>query len=196
MGQSERNSASKACSSCGRQRQDLVGTLRLAERLGPSCGEHEIRPQRSQVEARGAVEAELAVERPHGCGAPVRLRAHEYGAGVQVTVQQRLGAGHETVLGEADLAEHSPVAAEGVDIGLVARQHRVVLVLDVRLGEDEILGDLAQFGVDRAGEQPLLLDRVQAEHRGGEGRAGDVAADLGRRPTLHLTAVQLAAPDP
>ena len=71
----------------------------------------------------------------------------------------------------------------------------VVLVLEVGLGEHEVLGDPAQLRVARGHEARLALLRLQPEVRGPERDPGDERADRRGRARVDLAVVERAAPD-
>ena len=90
--------------------------------------------------------------------------------------------------------------APGLDVPIVNRMAvrpcEVPLVAGERVGQDELLRDPAQLGVDGLRE-PVLADlRVEAEIGGVDRDPGDEAAQDRRGPRVDLAIVERAAPDP
>ena len=163
--------------------------LGAAERVVARERDDEVRPQQAEVEADRAVEAELAVE-----GARRAVLAHHHAAGVEVAVDQRLAAGHERVLGLGGRgADRRRLQALGRRADLLLEP--VALGARERLGEHEVLGDLAQLGRHRLGREQLQRLRLDPEQRGVEGEPADVAAHLLRRLVVALAVGQRGAPD-
>ena len=84
------------------------------------------------------------------------------------------------------------LADERVDPGRVA----VVLVLAVRLVQDEVLGDPAELGVDRGGGLALPRLRVHPEVGRVEGDASHEAAHVAGCAGMDLAVVERCPPDP
>lgn len=130
---------------------------------GGKIGHQEVGQHGADIETHRAVEREFGVDHP-------RLAARDHDrAGVQVAVEQRLGARHELQLqpGDRDVEVHilAKLCGERIEI----RRSPAVLLGDaVRIGEDQILGDLAQRMV--AGESCDALLLLGRRHRevGGE----------------------------
>ena len=115
---------------------------------------------------------------------------------MQIAVDQRLGAGHEVPLGGADRGDHLGIVGVGSDVRSARRRHRATARGRIRLAEDEQLGDLAERGVDRFGDEQLELLRIDAERGGSERDIGDVPPERGRRAVVAFAVVERAAPDP
>ena len=131
-------------------------------------GEQEIADDRADVEADRADERELGVD-----DARVVWRRHDR-AGVQVAVDQRLGAGQEPIFqrlrGDLDRAVALERSLLRIEPGLRPAIERR---LAIRIGEDQILGDLALgvFGANSASLR-LVLGRRPGELGGEEQRRG------------------------
>ena len=94
----------------------------------------------------------------------VSVVGHHDRAGVQVAVQQRLGIGGEQVL--------QPLRLDlEVAVGAQFRHQRIELrrgvavhgCLEIRIGEDQVLGDVAEFGI--VGEQRQVFLALARLHR-------------------------------
>ncbi|GDY66919.1 hypothetical protein SAV14893_063120 [Streptomyces avermitilis] len=72
-------------------------------------------------------------------------------------MERGLRARHEDVAEVGDLGAQARVGAERGRQVVESGVPVVVLVFDVRLGEDHVLGDLAQLGADTGRDQRLAL---------------------------------------
>ena len=149
----------------------------VADRRRASRGHQQVGPQLSDVEPDRAVERELAVERLGRRATRIAVTAHHHRPGVQVTMDQRLGAGHEVPLGGADGRDHVGIAGVGGDVAVARRRHRATPPGRVWLTEDERLGDLAEWGVDRLSDERFEPLGVDAERGSSEGDVGDVSPE-------------------
>ena len=94
----------------------------------------------------------------------------------------------------ADLAPQRGVGAQLRNGRVELRVVPVVLVLEVRLGEHEVLGDPAQLRVAGGHETCLALLRLEPEVRGPERDPRHEPPDRGRCALVDLAVVERAAP--
>ncbi len=152
-------------------------------------GEVKVTDERTDVEPHRPAESELRID-----DKGLALVAHDR-ADMEVAVDQRLRARHERVLHLADGRPHLGVLLNGFD--RLPRKFRIVVVgvgIVVGVGEDEVLGDLAELDVDGAPDRLLLrlgakikVGRVKQRLR--EVRR-HVIGEQGKSPTLNHLAAQ------
>ena len=127
-------------------------------------GQQQIAQHRADIEAHGPDEGEFGIDH-----AAVAL-GHHHRAGMEIAMDQRFGRGEEFVLEPRDGELEGDIGAElGGDAVELGRGPAVALGDAIGIGEDQILGDLAELGI--AGEdrrQRLLLAGRQREIAGHE----------------------------
>ena len=125
--------------------------------------EQEIGDDRADVEAHRPHEGEFRID-----DARVLRRQHD-GAGVQVAMQHGFGGGEELELeardGDLQVAILAPARGIGIEL---RRGPAVELRHAVGIGEDQVLGDLAQRGVAGEGGDHRLLPVRRQRKVGGE----------------------------
>ena len=161
----------------------LVATLR--EKGHPEIGE-----QHADVEGHRSVEGELRIDHP-------RLLVGDHDrAGMQVAMQQRLGIGGEHMLQPLRLDLEVAVGAQFGDEAVELRRRMPVhRRFEIGVGEDQVLGDVAEL--DIVGEQRqirLAIARLHGEVGAAKQRAGheqaDVAGDVRQLPPVDQRAAQ------
>ncbi len=153
----------------------LVAMLR--EESHPEIGE-----QHADVEGHRAVEGEFRIDHPG-----FTVGDHDR-AGMQIAVQQRLGIGREQMLQPLRLDLQITIGAQFGDDAVELRARMPVhLGVEIRVRENQVLGDVAEF--DIVGEQRQIRLAILGRHmqvgaakQGAGHEQADVVGDIRQLP--------------
>ncbi len=164
----------------------LVAVLR-------EIGHPEVGEQHADVEGHRAVEGEFGID-----DAGLGVGDHDR-AGMQVAVQQRLGIGGKQMLHalrlDLEVAVGAQLGDDAVELRAGVAVHRR---FEIGIGEDQVLGDVAQFDIvgeqrkvglavaRRHGEVGAAEQRARHEHAEVLGDARQLAAGDQRLPQDHV----------
>ena len=161
----------------------LVASLR-------KVGHPEIGKQHADIEGHRRIEGELRIDDP-------RLRVGDHDrAGMQVAMHQRLGVGGEHMLQllrfDLEVAVGAQFGDDGVELRRGVPVHRRFVI---GVGEDEVLGDVAELGIVGKQRQILLARaglhvEIGAAKERARHEAAEVAGDVRQLPALDQRTAQ------